>query len=121
MLYIRKIFISASSVMLASYLLPGIHVSTFWIALLVALVLSLLNVLLKPILILITLPFTIFTFGLFLLVINAVLILIASAWVKDFHVDGFWWAFLFSIIVSVINSLIEKLIDPHHENPANYR
>lgn len=119
MQFIQKIFISASSIMLASYLLPGIHIETFWIALLVALVLSLLNVFLKPLLVVITLPFTIFTFGFFLLVINAVIILIASAWVKAFQVDGFWWALLFSIIVSLITSLIEKLINPH-ETPRNY-
>ncbi len=121
MQFIQKIFVSAASIMLASYLLPGIHVSTFWIALLVALVLSLLNVFLKPLLVLITLPFTIFTLGLFLLVINAVIIMIASAWVKEFKVDGFWWALLFSVIVSLITSLLEKLINPHHENPNRYR
>jgi putative membrane protein len=121
MQFIQKIFITASSVMLASYLLPGIHVSTFWVALLVALVLSLLNVFLKPLLVLITLPFTVFTFGLFLLVINAVIIMIASAWVKEFKVDGFWWALIFSIIVSIITSLLEKLINPRHENPNNFR
>lgn len=106
--------------MLASYLLPGIHISTFWLALLVALVLSLLNVVLKPLLVLITLPFTLFTFGLFLLVINAFIILIASAWIKEFRVDGFWWALLFSIIVSLITSLLEKLINPRHENQNHY-
>jgi putative membrane protein len=121
MQFIQKIFVSAASIMLASYLLPGIHVSTFWIALLVALVLSLLNVFLKPLLVLITLPFTIFTLGLFLLVINAVIIMIASAWVKEFKVDGFWWALLFSVIVSLITSLLEKLINPHNENPNRYR
>ena len=121
MQFIQKIFITASSVMLASYLLPGVHVSTFWIALLVALVLSLLNVVVKPLLVLVTLPFTIFSFGLFLFVINAVIILIASAWVKEFKVDGFWWALIFSIIVSFITSLLEKLINPHHENTGNYR
>ena len=107
--------------MLASYLLPGIHVSTFWIALLVALVLSLLNVFLKPLLVLITLPFTVFTIGLFLVVINAVIIMIASAWVKEFKGDGFWWALIFSIIVSLITSIREKLINPNHENPNHYR
>ena len=121
MQFIQKIFITASSVMLASYLLPGVHVSTFWIALLVALVLSLLNVVVKPLLVLVTLPFTIFSFGLFLFVINAVIILIASAWVKEFKVDGFWWALIFSSIVSFITSLLEKLIKPHHENTGNDR
>jgi putative membrane protein len=121
MQFIQKIFISAASIMLASYLLPGIHVSTFWLALLVALVLSLLNVFLKPLLVLITLPFTVVTLGLFLLVINAVIILIASAWIKEFRVDGFWWALLFSIIVSFITSLLEKLINPRHENPNHFR
>lgn len=108
--FILKLFITSVSIILAGYLLPGIHVSSFWTAILVALVLSLLNVFLKPLMVLLTLPFTLFTFGLFLLVINAVIILIAGAWVTGFDVDGFWWALLFSIILSLISSLLENLV-----------
>jgi putative membrane protein len=74
---------------------------------------------LKPLMILLTLPFTIFTFGLFLLVINAFIIMIAGAWVDGFKVDGFWWALIFSLILSVISSLLERLVK-HDENTRNF-
>lgn len=99
---------SALVVLIASYILPGVHVGDFWTALLVALVLGIFNALLKPILILLTLPITIITFGLFLIVINALLVLLATTLVPGFIVDGFWWAFLFSLLVSLINLIIEK-------------
>jgi putative membrane protein len=69
--------------------------------------------------VLLTIPFTVITFGLFLLVINAVIILIASSWVDGFKVDGFWWAMIFSIILSFISSFLESLVK-HDENARNY-
>lgn len=99
--------------------MPGIHVSTFWTALLVALVLSFLNLFLKPLMVILTIPFTIDTFGLFLLVINAIIIMIAGSWVTGFTVDGFWWAMLFSVILSVISSLLESLVR-HDESTRNF-
>ena len=72
--------------------------ATFGIAVIVALVLSLLNFLVKPLLVILTLPVTIITFGLFLLVINALIILMAGGLVSGFAVDGFWWALLFSLL-----------------------
>lgn len=117
--FILRLIISSVAIMLGSYLLPGIHVNSFYTALLVALVLSLLNMFLKPLMILLTLPFTIFTFGLFLLVINAFIIMIAGAWVDGFKVDGFWWALIFSLILSVISSLLERLVK-HDENTRNF-
>ena len=116
--FLLRLFITASAVMLASYLLPGIKVDTFWTALLVALVLSFLNLFLKPIMVILTIPFTVITFGLFLLVINALIIMIAGSWVKGFYVGGFWWALLFSICMSVISSILEKLI-AHDETTRN--
>lgn len=97
-----KILISAIAVILTSYLLPGVHVDSFLSALIVAGVLAILNALVKPILIILTIPVTIVTFGLFLFVINALIILIASSLISGFNVDGFWWALLFSIILSLI-------------------
>lgn len=101
--------ISTFIILAASYLLPGIHVENFVTALAVAIVLSFLNVFLKPILIILTLPITILTLGLFLLVINALLILLTSHIVPGFTVDGFWWAVLFSLLISIINACIMKL------------
>jgi putative membrane protein len=104
-----KIVISSLAVLLAAYLLPGIHVDGYISALLVAIVLALLNTFVKPVLILLTIPFTVFTLGLFLLVINAAMVLLASYFISDFVVDGFWWALLFSILLSVLTSLMESL------------
>lgn len=100
---------SALVVIIASYLLPGVHVDSFMTALLVALVLGILNVLLKPLLILLTLPITIITLGLFTLVINALLILLVDMLVPGFTVDGFWWAVLFSLLIALINMITGQL------------
>lgn len=117
--FIPKLLLTSVAILIAGYLLPGIHVSTFWTALLVALVLSFLNVFLKPFMVILTIPFTVVTFGLFLLVINAIIIMIASAWVNGFKVDSFWWAMLFSIIMSLISSLLENLVK-HDESTRNF-
>jgi len=104
-----KWFANALVVMIAAYLLPGVHVTDLWTALVVALVMGILNVLIKPLLIILTLPITIITFGLFLLVINGLLVLLASHIVPGFTVDGFWWALLFSLVISFINLVLSKM------------
>ena len=101
-----RIIISAVAVLLTSYLLPGVHINSFLSALIVAVVLAILNGILKPVLIVLTIPITILTLGLFLLVTNALIILIASSVISGFYVDGFWWALLFSIILSFISYLL---------------
>jgi putative membrane protein len=100
---------SALVIFIAAYLLPGVHVASFWTALIVALVMGILNILVKPLLVILTLPITIVTLGLFLLVINALIVLLVSHLVPGFQVDGFLWAFLFSILVSIINMLTARL------------
>ena len=97
--------------MLSAYLLPGVHVENYGYALLVALVLAIANVIVKPILIIFTIPLTILTLGLFLLAINAMIILIVDYFVPGFEVDGFWWALAFSLILSVFNSLFGDLAE----------
>ena len=106
MKFILRLLLSALAVVLLANILPGVHVETYGIAILVALVLSLLNLLVKPLLVILTLPVTILTLGLFLLVINALLILLASSLVSGFAVDGFWWALLFSLLLSVLQSIL---------------
>ncbi len=91
-----------------SYLLEGIKFDSFWSAIVVAIVLAVLNAIIKPILILLTLPITLFTFGLFLFVINALMILLAEKLVDGFSVAGFWWALLFSLLLSLLTSLLYK-------------
>ena len=101
-----RIIISAVAVLFTSYMLPGVHINNFFSPLIVAVVLAILNGILKPILVVLTIPITILTLGLFLLVINALIILIASSVISGFYVDGFWWALLFSIILSFISYLL---------------
>ena len=107
---IVNIIISSLAVYFTAWLLPGISIKNFATAIVLAIVLGLLNILLKPILQIISIPITILTLGLFLLVINTVIVLIASALVKNFQVDNFWWALLFSIIVSCVTSILESVI-----------
>jgi len=96
--------ISALAILVASYLIPGVTIS-FIGAFVLAVVLGLINITLKPILTILTLPLTIVTLGLFSLVVNALLILLASAIVPGFAVAGFWWALIFALVLSFINLL----------------
>lgn len=104
-----KIIISSLAVFLTAYLLPGVTVDSYVTAIWVAIVLALLNGFLKPLLIIFTIPVTVVTLGLFLLVINAAIILLADNFVDGFFVSGFWWALLFSVVLSVVTSLMESL------------
>ena len=106
---ILKLLISGLAVFFTDWLLSGIDVTNFTNALLIAIVLAFLNTFLKPVLVLLTIPFTIFTLGLFLLAINAGIILLASKLIDGFFVDGFWWALLFSVILSITTSILEGL------------
>jgi putative membrane protein len=104
----------ALAVMITAYLLPGIVVKSFFVALVVAVVLGLFNTILKPILIVLTLPINILTLGLFTLVINAALILLASSLVPGFAVNGFWWALIFSLILSLVNGVL-NVFEPENK------
>lgn len=108
--FILKLLLNAIAVVLTAYILPGVYLESFWYAVLVAALLSVLNVSVKPILIVLTIPATVFTLGLFLLVINAFMIEIA-AWVlkPGFDVATFWQALFFSLLLSLINSIFERL------------
>lgn len=98
--------ISGFAVVIASYLLPGIRLSGFSAALITALVLGLINAFIKPVLSLLALPLTIMTLGLFSLVINALLIMLTGKIVNGFQVAGFWWALAFSLVLTVVNSVL---------------
>lgn len=103
-----KLLLRTVLVIFIAYILPGVDIYSFWSALGLAIILALLNGFVKPLLVLITLPFTLVTFGLFLLVINAFIIMMADWLISGFSVDGFWWALLFSLVLSFISSLFEK-------------
>jgi putative membrane protein len=109
--FIIKLIASALGVLLVSYLLPGVKVDSIVTALIVAVILAFMNSIVKPLLVLLTLPVTILTLGLFLLVINAVIILITDRLVDGFSVANFWYALLFSIVLSLTNAILFKLIE----------
>lgn len=101
-------FVAALTVLVAGYILPGIQIDGFGVAFVLVIVLGLINAILKPILILLTLPVNILTLGLFTLVINGALVLLAAKIVSGFHVKSFWWAVLFSIVLSLVNGFIGR-------------
>ncbi len=104
-----RFILNVIAVLTAAYLLPGVYLEGFWSALVLAVVLGLLNATVRPILIFLTLPATIVTVGLFLLVINALMILIADWLLSGFAVEGFWWALLFSLVLWLVNSFLKDV------------
>ncbi|HXB34707.1 MAG TPA: phage holin family protein [Puia sp.] len=108
MKFVVRILITAVVAFALSAVLPGIHFRSFWSAVVLAVVLAVLNFLLKPILIILTLPITILTFGLFLFVINAIIVWVARDIVSGFWVDNFGWALLFSLLLSLLTSILYR-------------
>ncbi len=120
--FLAKLFISTFAVLITAYFLDGVvignnqffrvdssEINKFITAFLVAVVLAFLNTIVKPILTVLSLPITFFTLGLFLLVINAFIILFADKLVDGFKVDGFWTALWFSLVLSIVNGILEAL------------
>jgi putative membrane protein len=105
-----RIIITAVLVFGIAHFLPGVHVAGLYTSIVVAIVLGLLNIFIKPIMVLLTLPFTIVTLGLFLLVINALVILLCTKIVGGFTVDSFLVAMFFSIILSVLQSIAYSIL-----------
>jgi putative membrane protein len=105
-----RVLVSSLAVFITAYLLPHVFVANVATAIMIAILLSFLNTFLKPILIILTLPVTILSMGLFLLVINAGIILMADYLLEEFKVDGFIWALVFSLILSLVNSFLEQLL-----------
>ena len=108
---IINLLLTALAVLLLGNFLTGVDVDSFSTAIIVAIILGLLNVFIKPILVLLTLPVTVVTLGLFLLVINAIIILLASNLIGGFSVDGVWTAILFSILLSILESILHSVIN----------
>lgn len=107
---ILKLLLTAVAVLVLAEILPGVQVAGYGSAVVVAIVLALLRLIVKPILIILTLPITIITFGIFLLFINAIIILMASYFVGSFHVSSIWWALLFSLLLAFFQAILFSLI-----------
>jgi putative membrane protein len=105
-----KILVTSALVLLIANFMPGVRVDGFTTALIVAIVLGLLNIFIKPILVILTLPVTILTLGLFLLIINALMILLCTKIVGGFSVDTFLTALFFSIILSILQSIMNGIL-----------
>ena len=107
---IIKLLITAAVAYGLTHFLSGVQIADFKTAIIFSLVLGLLNAIVKPILVLLTIPVTVITLGLFLVVINAVIILLSDKLIPGFSVDGFWWALIFSIVLSVISGILSSLL-----------
>jgi putative membrane protein len=110
MKFLLKWLIGAVAIVITAYLLPGVTVISFGIALIAALVIGLINTFIKPILFFFTLPINILTLGLFTLVLNALLIMLADAIVAGFEISTFWWAILFSLVLSIVSSVLSQIL-----------
>ncbi|MFT4850306.1 MAG: putative membrane protein [Sediminicola sp.] len=107
---IIRLLLSAVAVLILAYVLPGVEVAGFNSAIIVAIVVALLRLTVRPVLVILTLPVTIVTLGLFLLVINAIIILLADYFVAGFSVRNIWWALLFSLLLSFLQSVLYSFL-----------
>jgi putative membrane protein len=111
MFFIFRLLIHMVAILIISYLLPGlIRVEGIWAALVAAFLLGIVNTILRPILVFFTLPITLLTFGLFLLVINGLMLWLVSLLVRGFHVNGFWGAVLGSLLISIVSWILSRFI-----------
>ena len=110
--FILNLLINAvSAFVLAKYILKaGVEINGFMPALIFALILGLVNAIVKPILIILTIPITILSLGLFIFVINALMVMLAAYFVPGFKIDGFWWALGFSILLTIVSSVLSSLL-----------
>ena len=116
MKFLAQLIISALAVIITSLILPGVQINSPLTGVIVAAVLAVLNAIIKPILVILTIPITVITLGLFLLVINAAIILLASYLVDGFNVQDFWTALFFSIILSLVTSVFNNLSKDKRNN-----
>lgn len=107
---ILKLLINAALVVLLAKLLSGVSVDSYGTAVIVAIVIALLNLSVKPLLIILTLPVTILTLGLFLLIINGIVIWMAHKLVDGFDISSFWMGVLFSVLLTVLQSIVHSIL-----------
>ncbi|MFH1827338.1 MAG: phage holin family protein [bacterium] len=106
MVFLANLIVNTLAVLITAFILPGVVVNSFLTALAVAIVLGVANMVLKPILILLTIPLYVLTLGFFSFIINALIILLVNKIVPGFEVKSIWWALLFSIILSLVTSFL---------------
>jgi len=106
-----KLLLTAVAVVILAYILPGIDVASYWSAIWVAIALGLIRIFVKPVMVILTFPITIVTLGLFLLVINALVVMMADYFVGGFSVSSFWYALLFSVLLSFLESIFFSVLE----------
>lgn len=106
MSFLLNLLLGTIAVFVTAYILPGVRVEGWLTAFILAIVLGIINAFIRPILLILTLPINILTLGLFTFVIMALCVLLASAIVPGFYVDGFWWAMAFGVVLAIINNFI---------------
>lgn len=106
--WLAKLLLTSLAILLIGYFLPGIQVESFWSAFILTVVLTLLNITVKPVMVILTIPLTVITLGLFHLVTNTLVVLIADYFVDGVFIDGFWWALLFGVLLSFVNSALDR-------------
>ena len=107
--------ITALAILLAAYLLEGVSVSSFYIALILAIIFGFLNALVRPMLVILTLPVTVLTLGIFIFIINGFLFWLPHTFIEGFEVDNFWWAMLGALLVSIFSWFGNKLVEDSHD------
>lgn len=103
---IKTLLINSIVIFLCAHLLKGVTIKSYWTSIGVAIVLAILNFLIRPLIIFFTLPLTVITLGLFILVINAWMLMLADKFVDGFNIQGFGYALVFSILISILNSIL---------------
>lgn len=111
MQFLLSLVLSTIAVFATAYILPGVRLEGWTTALILAIVLGIINAILRPILLILTLPINILTLGLFTFVVIALCVMLASKIVPGFHVDGFWWAMAFGVVLAIINSFLTLPLD----------
>ncbi len=106
---LTTLLINSIIIFIGAYLLEGVEIKSFWTAIGVAILLALINTFIKPLIVLFTLPLTIITLGLFILVINAWILMLIDKLVDGFKIKGFWWAVLYSIFISIANAIMFQI------------
>jgi putative membrane protein len=124
-LLIRWLVITVA-ILLASAILPGIHVESLTTAIIAAAILGIINTFLRPVLLILTLPLTLLTLGIFAFVLNALMLLLVAYFVPGFEIDGFFWAFLGTLIISIVSWIANRFINKsnnktHNKPPMNNR
>lgn len=104
-----SLLINALAIFITASILPGVHLANFWTAIVVTIIMGIINVLVKPIVLLLTLPINVITLGLFTFFVNGLMILLVQALVQGFSVDNLVWAIVFSIVISIVNGILQSL------------